>query len=170
MSIADYEFPSKPIAIDPTHSFRVRGLSLHDLTRLMHSHGPALGMIYNRAASLMKTVKDPNTGTTDTIMPTGEEIGELLMTLAQEFPDLIADAIAYAADEPAMAAKVKKFRLPVQIEALYEIVGLTIVGEHEIKKVLEIVTKAAENLTLTINNVTGSKAVSSNGNGAFVSG
>lgn len=172
MSLADYEFPTTVIQIDPTHTFTVRGIDFSDLTRLANRHGPTLGLIYGRVIALSEDGKAPS----------GEQIGELLMTLAQEFPDLVAEVIATASDELSdpkgqdakhvskVIGNARKLRLPVVVEALYEITKLTIVEDHELKKVMEIVTKAAEGITRNVKSVTAPSTPSSNGAGAFVSG
>lgn len=162
MSLKDYEFPTKVIPIDASHSFTVRGVDFSDLVALANRHGPALGMIYVKVAEMG--------GEEGKAKLNPEEIGGLLMTLGAEFPDLLADIIATAAGEPGQKDKVKKLRFPVQVEALYGVIELSVIGEHEVKKLIEIVTKMAEGTTRTVQALTTPTAPLLNGSGAFVSG
>jgi len=159
MSIADYEIPTETVPIDAKHSFTVRGVDFSDLSALAYRHGPVLGLLYSRVTKLNEKGS--------AFRP--EDLGAMLTSSAREFPDLVADLIAVAADEPDQAKKIRKLRFPVQVDALHKIVGLTLIGEHELKKLLEIVAEAAEATTRAVKLATRptNSAPSGNGSGAF---
>jgi len=158
--LADYELPTKTVEIDAANSFTVRGLDFSDLVRLTHRHGPILGILYSRVIE----IRDHGG---EKLTPEG--LGGMIAAAAAEFPDLVADLIATAAGEPGQVDKVRKLRFPVQMDAIHQIIGLTFVGEHELKKLMEIVTEAAEATTRTLKSVTNPKLLKPSPNGSGTS-
>jgi hypothetical protein len=85
------------------------------------------------------------------------------------FPEAVTDIIAIGADEDFTEIREIVRRLPVgvQLDALSKIIGLTFTGDAEVKKLVEIVTRMAEQVQLNMEKLTGKSAASDNGNGSF---
>lgn len=92
----------------------VRGLSLSDVTVLFSKHLADIRVLvdlYDRRASIFSDFE-------------GVE-NALLLRLLADFPDLMAQLIANASDEPDQAAQIRCLPLAIQVQALYVIVRLT---------------------------------------------
>lgn len=142
MGLLDYVVPSTEITLaqakdgKPAVSMTVRGLAFADLSALIVKYGPQLIMIYGRVFAEAKA------GKLD-----GSRVGELIQTTLVDCPELMAEIVVIASDTPVspQALEVAK-KLPpgIQLEALLHIVEHTFVSEAEVKKLIEIVTKAME--------------------------
>jgi hypothetical protein len=154
MGLKGYVVPQTSIPLAPDNNLTVRGLAFADLSKLLVNHGPQMILLYGTVWNEAKE------GTLN-----AERVGTLIQETLTEFPQLTAEIIAIAADEPdqiEMAAKLPPVR---QIEALMAIIGHTLVSEAEVKKLVEIVTDAMEragdlasNLTSGLTSTTGSGA------------
>lgn len=133
MGLKDYVVPTTIVTLATDNLMSVRGLNFADITKLVHDHGPALILIYG------KVYAEATAGTLDSAT-----VGKLIQTTMAETPELIADIIAIAADEPSAAAKAKRLPPGVQLEAMLAIVGHTFVSEAELKKLVETVTTMLE--------------------------
>jgi hypothetical protein len=121
MKLADYviprekiNLPGKPVdGVKPF--FEVRGLCLDDMTFLVQRH---LGPI-TRALKLWQEQRED-------VIRTGN-LGQFVMTLAKDFPDLMGEVISAAADELDEGATAKARQLPIatQIAALTAISRLS---------------------------------------------
>lgn len=159
MSIADYEFETEIVQINSKSSFTVQAVDLTILGRMIHRHSGAFTALFAK----FQDVKGSNGEGVSVEMVT-----QLMTDAVQEFPDTVAELIALAAGEPDQKNKIRKFRFPVTLDALDKIFRLTIAGEHELKKLVEIVTRAADGTTSAVKMVM-SQTPSNNGTGAFVS-
>lgn len=122
MKLADYTIPRERItlpgkAVDGVKPyFEVRGLCLDDMTFLIQNH---LGPI-TRALKLWQESRED-------VLRSGN-LGQFVMTVAKDFPDLAAEVISAAADELDVGATAKAKQLPIatQILSLNTITRLTI--------------------------------------------
>jgi hypothetical protein len=97
MSLRDLVDRKATIQVTDEISFEVRGLSLEDVVLLMENHKDALISIFGK--------------------PDGADFQELL----RRFPNFIAAAIAYAADEHELEKEVQKMPIGVQLRAMQEV-------------------------------------------------
>lgn len=133
MGLKDYVVPTTTITLAPGNTMPVRGLSFADLSALMNVHGPALILIYGRVYA------EITEGTLN-----AKSVGQLVQTSFAEVPELVADIIAMAADEPDLAATARKLPPGLILEAMMAIIGHTFVSEAELKKLVETVTTMLE--------------------------
>lgn len=118
----------------------VRGLSLQDFTVLLADHYEVANTLFDRyvvAAGLL----DPDGPPPDADAPS-PEMKQVVMAAAKEAPALIADIIAYAADEPAHRDRARALPMGVQIEAFSKVFALTVQAEGGLEKLIETVTTA----------------------------
>lgn len=142
MGLMDYTVPSTDITLAPSAdgkpavSMSVRGLAFADLSALIVKYGPQLIMIYGRVFAEAKA------GKLD-----GARVGELIQTTLADCPELMAEILVIASDTPVSPQSLdiaKKLPPGKQLEALFAIIEHTFVSEAEVKKLVEIVTKAME--------------------------
>jgi hypothetical protein len=154
--LTDLRLPEATIKVSDG-SFTVRGLSFSDLSSLMATHASAISLFFSNAMTKFQQNK---------VNP--EDIGLLAQEAIREFPGLVSAIIAVAADEdtPEGHAMAARLGATVQIEALEQIVILTIVSEAELKKVIEIVTRG----TVKLNDRLGRMALSQPPGGSGGSG
>lgn len=131
MGLRDLELPTAEITVSDTGSFRVRGLSLADMSSLVNKHGKIIGVLFNKIRDEMVQRSEV----------TAADVQYYAKMLFDEAPDVVANAIALAADEPDMGEKVKGLRFTVQLIALEQVILLTFANEAELKKLVEIVTQ-----------------------------
>lgn len=127
MSLKNLSFATETIKA-AGGEFAVRGLSLADLTRLVRRHGRAMSEFFDRMAS---------SGNVDL-----ERVAVMGSALAEAAPELAAEIIAVAADEPELVDTALRLPFPVQIEALEKIALLTFETEGGAKKVVEAVIRS----------------------------
>ena len=117
-------------------SFTVRGLALSDISNLLRARSTDIEAFFVKFSQGQGTALvsgDPKYAN-----QLATKFGSDLLGSA---PDLAADIIAYASDEPTRAHIVRRLPFPVQIEALEAISELTFVEEETLKKVVATVTK-----------------------------
>ena len=116
-------------------SFTVRGLALSDISNLLRARSTDIEAFFIKFSQGQEKaiVGDPKYAHN-----LATKFGSDLLGTA---PDLAADIIAYASDEPTRAHIVRKLPFPVQIEALEAIAELTFTEEDTLKKVVATVTK-----------------------------
>lgn len=118
--------------------FTVRGLSLTDILFLVSKHRAAMKALFD------KFVK----GQSDVALESYSNLGAALIESA---PDVAAEIIALAADEPEEIETVKRISFPAQIEALERIGDLTFAAEGSPKKVVETVIRVLSGATNLLN-------------------
>lgn len=142
MGLLDYTVPSTDITLaqakdgKPAVTMTVRGLAFADLSALIVKYGPQLILIYGRVFAEAKA------GKLD-----GARVGQLVQTTLVDCPELMAEIIIVASDTPSTPqamALARKLPPGIQLEALLSIIEHTFVSEAEVKKLVEIVTKAME--------------------------
>lgn len=131
MGLRDLELPTAEIKVSDTGTFCVRGLSLADMSSLVNKHGKVIGVLFDKIRDEMVQRSEV----------TAADVQDYARMLLKEAPDVVANAIALAADEPDMGEKVKGLRFTVQLIALEQVILLTFANEAELKKLVEIVTQ-----------------------------
>lgn len=131
MGLRDLELPTAEIKVSDTGSFHVRGLSLADMSSLVNKHGKIVGVLFDKIRDEIVQRSEVTTA----------DVQYYAKMLFDEAPDVVANAIALAADEPDMGEKVKGLRFTVQLIALEQVILLTFANEAELKKLVEIVTQ-----------------------------
>lgn len=142
MQLKDYEIPKERIPLPgkavngEKPFFEVRGLGLDDLTLLIHLH---LGPI-TKAVKLYQEQKED-------VLATGN-LSEFIMTLARDFPALVAEVISAAADslDDETREKARKLPLPTQLAAMSEITKLTMEEVGGLKNLLAEMRERLESL------------------------
>lgn len=159
-SLSDYELPTEEVVIRPGASFRVGAISFEDISKIVAKHGPVAALIYQRFTETQTSGLSPET------------VGNFVGSVVNEFPEAVAYMIATATGEPDVDAVQKVVnRLPVgvQLEAIEKIMSLTFVGEAEVKKLVETVTRMFMGVTGVVTNLTTVQTPSGRGNGSFAS-
>lgn len=103
----------------PDQYITVRGLSSHDVMRIVRVHGPSLVTTLTSVLA-GRSVED---GANEALA------GEFIVRLAEQVPDAIADLIVIASDdqEPVKGFDIaKRLPLPVQLKVIQEVVKLTL--------------------------------------------
>lgn len=133
MGLKHITFPEATIEF-PGGNFAVRGLSLDAIMHLFQRHGEKLQEVFT------ELTKGSGEVTTETV-------AALALPLLRLAPDIAADLIACGSGAPEDADIAAKLPLPVQLEALEQIVTLTFAAEGGPKKLLETVIRMAEGTT-----------------------
>ncbi len=142
MGLLDYTVPSTDITLAPAKGSKpavtmtVRGLAFADLSTLIVKYGPQLIVLYGRVFA------EAQAGKLD-----GGKVGEMVQTTLVECPELMAEMVVIASDTPVSDKALglaKKLPPGVQLEAIISIIEHTFVSEAEVKKLIEIVSKAME--------------------------
>lgn len=134
MGLGSYKAPSHEVVLTGG-SFTVKGLSLNDVSLLIHHHLPDIEALFD----LFTNAKD----VTDT------DFRPLAVSLVSQAPGFAANVIALAAGEPDNAKAAETIPFPVQVDVLMKIGDLTFSEVGGVKKALEsIVPLLASNKML----------------------
>jgi len=125
MSLRDLVDRRVEIECPGDESFQVRGLSLEDVVLLLENHTDALKSIFGA--------------------PAGTDFEMLL----KEFPQFVAAAIAYAADEHELEEKVRKLPIGVQLRAIQEVWELSSLDVDTLGKLAGSILKSIGKLNET---------------------
>lgn len=134
MALSDLVIPTKEIRIGKT-SISVRGLGFDDVAIL----------ISNNRKSLEQAIEMFG-GSSDAQAAMASVATKLLI----ELPDLVAQVIACACDEPGEAKKVRRLSAPIQLEAILAIGQLTFEETGGVKKFAEQVADIFRSVTAAI--------------------
>jgi dihydropteroate synthase len=120
------------VKVDETQSFDVRGISTNDVMALVAEHGAQLTLMFAKLTS----GRDAGSLNPD-------DVRDIILQLAKEFPDIAAAVIALAAEEYNEDGMALARDLPVlaQMEAIETIFHLTFYSESQVKKLLGSLTK-----------------------------
>lgn len=136
MALSNYVIPRTDIKIDKSNSMSVRGLCLEDIGFLVSVHRDDVDAIVE--AFRGKALKGASANTP--LDPSAIEAAvrdnsdELLSTLLQQFPLVVANVIALACDEPDEWQNARRLPMPTQMEAVIEIARLTFEDAEGFKK------------------------------------
>lgn len=115
MALADYEVVKKTIPFNNKGgSFEIRGLNTDDFTFMIATN-------LDRIADALAKYQESG----DTIWREGG-LDDFVKSLIRELPELVAEVISTAADEPTLIDKARKLPFGVQMTALVEIMGMTL--------------------------------------------
>jgi hypothetical protein len=92
-------------------SLAVRGLSTSDLSIAIKTHRESLEKLFGFAEGKLED---------------GQGVADFGFELLDQFPDLIADLIALAADKPDLGTQIKKLPAPVQLKLAEAVYRMTI--------------------------------------------
>lgn len=139
MSLEDYK-PEYRVFPLKGGSFSVKGLSLVEVTELIRQHMPDLEAVLDLAMQTMDGKAEL----------TESDIGNLVVTFAEQAPGLVANVIALAADahtEKGIAAATS-LAFPVQVEVLLAICTLTFDEVGGVKKAWGLIAGLLKNKKL----------------------
>ena len=136
-SFADLVIPTREVEFPGAGSFSVRGLSLDDVALLFREHVKVFEDTYEK-------IKED-----DQI-----DMRVVAETLLSTAPECAAEIIALAGDALDQISKAKKLPLPVQLNALVDIAGLTFHSEDDVKKTLELVIQSSTMIRSLIKRLT----------------
>lgn len=147
MALKDYQAPQKRVIKFPKGEFAVRGLNFSDISRLMAS----------RKDELILATIEFRAFTED---GTDLEVDAVLKHLMAVAPDLLLDAIAYAADEPEATHIARALPPDVQINALLAIGELTFQDPGAVPDFLAGVTTILKAMVKNFQTVTSNPSLS----------
>jgi hypothetical protein len=128
MSLKDIVLPKETVEFSGG-TFAVRGLSFNDVLTLVNDHRPAIEPLFLQAISGG--------------LPTGDQF-ELGMMLVEKAPDVVAQAVALAADEPDAAEMFKKLPIDVQLDAIERVMRVTFALVGDPKKFVQTLLRIVE--------------------------
>jgi hypothetical protein len=123
MSLRDYVIASKTIPLRGDNKLSIRGLGFDDIQHLLVNRHGLIG-------TALKLFGD--TGI-DADHADEEQVRSFASSLLMELPELVAEVIALAADEPDLADKAKRLPAPVQLDALLSVYELTFSEPDSVK-------------------------------------
>lgn len=129
--LTDLGFATDIVKLAGGKELVVRGISPDDILRIARIHADAFTKLFDKFAG----------GELDSLEL--EDTGKIAQSLAQDAPTVVADIIAYAADDPEGRAVALRLPFSVQVEALRKIALLTFATEGGVKKVLETLLEMA---------------------------
>lgn len=148
MALRDIVIPTKTIEVFDS-SFEVRAISMPDLMEAIQDFGPAMASAFDKFQSgELEAITTP----------------QVIQYAVREFPDLATAVICLASDsyDQETMQKVRRFPIPVQVEALESVFSMTFRSEADVKKLLESLTRMVtagagilENKTPPLGNGTG---------------
>lgn len=133
------------VSLPDGQSFEVRGLSLFDIMSVLTTYGPQMSIVFGKLTAAKR--QGPISG---------GMVKETIASLSQEFPDLLAAAIALAADDysPEGLKIVKQLPLPTQIAAVETIFSLTFQSEGDVGKLAESLSRMLVAISGALTNLT----------------
>lgn len=142
MALRDLKLPSTTIET-PGGSFDVRGLSYSDLMTLATAHGSQMALLFGKITS------------GGGMAISEERVKATIANLAPQFTEIVAGAIALAADEynPEGIAVASKLSFNKQTEALEAIFMNTFQSEAELKKFMETIIRMITGVRVTLDQV-----------------
>lgn len=127
--IADLIIPSETV-VYRDKVYQVRGLSAPHIIHIVRTHGASLAPLYQEATAGR--------------LPA--DLNAVAAELGENFTSIAGAIIACGMDRPDQAEKCARLPFAVQMDALDKIVRLTLEVEGGLGKVVEIVTRAAQDL------------------------
>lgn len=115
--------------------FPVQGLSIEHVTFIIKHHSHKLNDLFNR---VLAKAQDPEGEFS------AEEVGSMILPFLDEAPEVGALIIACGAGDPSDVTLARKLPLPVQLDALEQILRLTFDAAGGPKKFLETVIRLSQ--------------------------
>jgi len=126
---------------EPGTGFRVHGLSMEDVSKILRLHGAALNAIY-----LEKIVASD-------MAPESMNLAALGRAVLETVPEAVAGAIALAADAEDQYGSIRRLPIPVQTDALEKVLRLTFHTEDDLGNFVGAVLRGSESVQRVLNSV-----------------
>ena len=123
MSLRDYVIATRTVTLQGDQKMSVRALGFDDIQNLLINKQGLIDMALELFIE--------NGGKLDTADP--QQVREFGTLMLAKLPDLVAELIAIAADEPDLGHKAKRLPAPVQLDALMGIYELTFTEPDSVK-------------------------------------
>jgi len=135
VSLRDVVVTRAPVYVTEEDYFEVRGVSLADIIRLFNKYTAEMLELFDD----FMAAREANGGEISTGF-----VATFLQNAMIKAPDIVFELIVMASedDDPQARANVENLRFGVQVEALNQIMLLSISSEAELKKLVEVATKA----------------------------
>jgi hypothetical protein len=136
--LSTYETPKAfiPFGLDPNKGMTVRALNLDDLTEMISAH---LGPIAEAVELYEKNRAD---------MFAAGNIDRFVITVMRVLPQLSAEIIAVAADEPELTEAAGRLAFGIQLRALSEVARMTLEDAGGLKNLFAALASALPGLNL----------------------
>lgn len=133
MGLRDIKLPSDTVQVTDDQSFVVRGLGFREITELVETYQPVIAPLFEE----MTALRGGGEADVSAFMKTAG------FTILKTAPDLVAQMIAIASNDPDPEGVAAANRLPppVQVDAVERIFLLTFRTEAERKKMVETVIR-----------------------------
>jgi hypothetical protein len=127
MGLVDYHIERATVKAGNT-TITVRGITGADVMLAVQDYGPALALAYGQISMGQMDQFDAK---------------KTILAIAREVPEAVGAVIALASDEyvPEAVEKAGKLPIPITVELLQAIFGLTFKTEADVKKLLESLTE-----------------------------
>ncbi len=140
MDLANYSPTRRDIPLGAAGTLSVRGLSLADVSLLVEAHQNSLVAAYASFEQMRGQA-----GSDDTTL-----FATLALGLVREAPQVAADIIALAADQPHAAKGAANLQFPVQVQALIAIASLTFEAGGGLGELLAALRSAGRGIGIEI--------------------
>lgn len=127
MGLSDYKIAKEEVSLSGDQSLKVQGLGVDAIVAMVRTQGDVMRNLYDKAMEGNLSA---------------DNMEDLLETLLDEGPTVVALMIAFGCDEPEEWEKCADMPFADQVKLVETIVQLTFVSEGGAKKVLEIITRA----------------------------
>lgn len=134
--LTELGFATAEVNVAKGQVLTLRAIALDDVLRISRKHGEAFESLFAKI-----------TGAAGASSLDLESTNAVALSLLEAAPEIAAEVIAYAADDPAAVAVARRLPFPVQMECLEKIGTLTFSSEGGPKKLLETVIKMAQGAT-----------------------
>lgn len=143
MGLRDITIAKKTVNVGD-QTFDVRGLSYADIARAVSIHAEQASKMFDNV------VKQASDGGIES-----STVAAIAKKALTDFPELVGDLVASAADEPDMGATFNKLPITAQADALDKVISLTITSEGELEKFIQIVTRGLGAVTTAVVSLNG---------------
>lgn len=135
MGLRDVQIPTESVSVGNT-TITVRGVGVADLSLLLQDYGPKVAAAFAHIQNAAENTPEA-------------DVQQLAMGAFREFPDLAAGLIALAADDytPETVKIAGRLTLPTQVELLEKVFTLSFRSEGDVEKLVETLTRVANNLS-----------------------
>lgn len=135
MALKDIQIPKADVTVGSGGSFAVRGLSTADIEHLVRQHGDELRKLFT---DFMSSQKNPAAELSES------GLKGMLADLAMKVPNVIYTTLDLAAEpvDDEERAILRKLPIPIQADALFKTISLTLNTEGDLGKGLETVVMA----------------------------
>lgn len=121
MALSDYKIPRTEVPLDAANTVSVRGLNLEDVAFLVQVHKNDIDAVIEAIKGNIEKGSTPE----DVAAAVESKGTDVLTSVIQQSPLLVANIISTASDEPDAWETAVKLPVPVQIEILLNVAKLT---------------------------------------------